>query len=348
MIDKMISIIVPVYKVEKYLDKCIESICDQTYKNIEIILVDDGSKDECGAICDRWKEKDKRIKVLHKKNGGLVSARKAGLRMATGYFATYVDGDDWISATLYEELIREIEKISIVPDIVCFGFSRVFLNGNYLKLKNKIPSGLYSGSDYEKLLKSVINKSPFYTMGIFPGVCGKLFIREKLIDIQESIDNRISIGEDFVVTFPYIMQSSSVLIVDNCGYMYRINYAGMTGSRDIKYIEKIRYLCDWIYKNMYRRNEIIDKQLEIYIAHILLNGINITLNYKSKISYAERVKKIKETVQLKSVGGFFKNIDMTELDFLSRMVLLTTFNNHMFLSIFLVHLNLVKSKLLGR
>ena len=348
MMDKKISIIVPIYKVEKYLNKCIESICDQTYKNIEIILVDDGSQDSCGIICDKWKEKDKRIKVLHKKNGGLVSARKAGLQLATGYFVTFVDGDDWISSTLYEELIKEIEKTNIIPDLVCFGFSRIFSNSSCLKFKNTISSGLYIGDSYKRLLKSVINGTPFYTMGIFPNVWSKLFLREKLIHIQQNVDNKISIGEDFVVTFPYIMISTSALIVENYGYMYRVNPTGMTGSRDIKYIEKIRYLCDWIYKNMYRKNGIIDRQLELYIAHILLNGIRITLNFKCKMPYKEKIRKIGDTIKSNSICEFLKNMDMTELDLLSKMTLITTINNYMLLSAFFVHWSLAKDKLSGK
>ncbi|MFR7385271.1 MAG: glycosyltransferase family 2 protein [Anaerostipes sp.] len=95
--EELISIIVPIYKVEAYLDRCIESIVDQTYKNLEIILVDDGSPDGCPQICDNWKEKDDRIKVIHKENGGLSDARNAGMQIMTGTYVSYVDSDDWIA-----------------------------------------------------------------------------------------------------------------------------------------------------------------------------------------------------------------------------------------------------------
>ena len=90
----LISVIVPVYKVEKYLDRCVESIVNQTYRNLEIILVDDGSPDNCGAMCDVWAAKDSRIKVIHKKNGGLSDARNAGMAVSTGQYIGFVDGDD--------------------------------------------------------------------------------------------------------------------------------------------------------------------------------------------------------------------------------------------------------------
>ncbi|MBE5740947.1 MAG: glycosyltransferase [Clostridiales bacterium] len=101
-----VSVIVPVYKVEKYLDKCVESVVNQTYKNLEIILVDDGSPDKCPQMCDEWAKKDERIKVVHKQNGGLSSARNAGIEIAKGEFLMFVDSDDTINPQMIEILIR--------------------------------------------------------------------------------------------------------------------------------------------------------------------------------------------------------------------------------------------------
>lgn len=100
-----LSVIVPVYNVEKFLPKCIESILNQTYKELEIFLIDDGSVDKCPEICDRYAQMDKRIRVIHKKNEGLVRARKAGLDVANGEYITFVDGDDWIEEKMYQNLI---------------------------------------------------------------------------------------------------------------------------------------------------------------------------------------------------------------------------------------------------
>ena len=106
MKEKLISVIIPIYKVEQYLDECVESIIKQTYKNLEIILVDDGSPDGCPQMCDEWARKDERIRVVHKKNGGLSSARNAGLDVATGEYVSFVDSDDFIATdalrSLYE------------------------------------------------------------------------------------------------------------------------------------------------------------------------------------------------------------------------------------------------------
>lgn len=106
-IEPLVSVIVPVYKVEKYLDCCLQSVINQSYKNLEIILVDDGSPDNCGIMCDAWSKKNHRIKVVHQKNGGLSVARNRGLKIAQGDYICYVDSDDWISNTMIEVLLKK-------------------------------------------------------------------------------------------------------------------------------------------------------------------------------------------------------------------------------------------------
>ena len=122
LIALAVSIIVPVYKVEKYLDRCVESIVNQTYENLEIILVDDGSPDNCPAMCDKWAEKDCRIKVIHKNNGGLSDARNAGMAIATGELMGFVDSDDWIDERTCELAVDTIQKT--MSDIVMWSYVR--------------------------------------------------------------------------------------------------------------------------------------------------------------------------------------------------------------------------------
>ena len=119
----MISVIVPVYKVEEYLDQCVQSIVSQTYTDLEIILVDDGSPDNCPAMCDAWAERDKRIKVVHKKNGGISDARNAGMQIASGSFFFFIDSDDYISADCIAIMYDMYQKSNI--DIVTCGVVRV-------------------------------------------------------------------------------------------------------------------------------------------------------------------------------------------------------------------------------
>ena len=128
----LISVIIPVYKVEKYLDKCIQSVINQTYSNLEIILVDDGSPDNCPQLCDDWANKDERIKVIHKKNGGLSDARNAGLDIATGEYIAFVDSDDYIESDMYECLLDKIIKTQ--SQMAICNFEYVDTDGNITTL----------------------------------------------------------------------------------------------------------------------------------------------------------------------------------------------------------------------
>ncbi len=120
----LISIVIPVYKVEEYLDKCVESVINQTYENLEIILVDDGSPDKCPRMCDKWFGKDKRIRIIHKKNGGLSDARNAGIEKAKGEYISFIDSDDYIEPNyvefLYDNLINENADISMGKHYVIY------------------------------------------------------------------------------------------------------------------------------------------------------------------------------------------------------------------------------------
>lgn len=115
----MISIIVPVYKVEEFLSRCVDSLLAQTYENLEIILVDDGSPDNCGSICDAYAQRDPRVKVIHKENGGLSSARNAGLEIAQGEYIAFLDSDDWIEPEAYETMLNLAQKYQV--KLVCAG-----------------------------------------------------------------------------------------------------------------------------------------------------------------------------------------------------------------------------------
>ena len=169
----MLSIIVPIYKIEEFLRQCVESILAQSFQDFELILVDDGSPDSCPEICEQYAEKDSRIKVIHKLNGGLVSARKAGLKAASGEYIGYVDGDDWIEPDFYEKLMRK--AMNFDADIVAAGFIKVI--GDNLTLKNNpIKAGYYNKSDIEKLIatKMMFDKECFEP-GLFTYVWNKIF-----------------------------------------------------------------------------------------------------------------------------------------------------------------------------
>jgi glycosyltransferase involved in cell wall biosynthesis len=241
----LISIIVPIYGIDRYLGLCIESIINQTYKNLEIILVDDGGSDRCPEICDLYASKDKRIKVIHKLNGGLVSARKAGLQESNGTYISYVDGDDWIGAGFIESLYSS--AILSNADVVCAGFTKDLFSKSST-FTNAISSGVYDGEKLEELKKHMISFGQYYCPGITTYVWNKLFKREALFDSQMNMDNRITIGEDAAVTYPVLFKSKKITVIDNVAYHYRQREDSMLkqSASYSREAQKLKYLYDYL------------------------------------------------------------------------------------------------------
>lgn len=214
-----ISVIVPCYKVEEYLPQCIDSIIGQTYKNLEIILVDDGSPDKCPLICDEYAQKDSRIKVIHKENGGLSSARNAGLDIATGDYIAFVDSDDWLELDMYETLYNLINNYNVdiaVCDIVKFS--------NDVNVKD--------GDDGEDVLVITSPKDAFMHQ-FYEKPCirfevwNKLFRREIVSDIRFKEGQ---IYEDIYFDKCVFQRINRIAYIPKYKYCYRINRPGGTNS----------------------------------------------------------------------------------------------------------------------
>ena len=249
MNEPLISVLIPIYKIDRYLGICVESLLNQTYKNLEIILVDDGSPDRCPEICDLYASKDDRIKVIHKENGGLVSARKAALMAAKGSYIGYVDGDDWVGPGFYHSLYSSIKESD--ADIAIAGFSRDLFSSTK-NILNAIPSGVYEGEALDAIKKQMIADGAFYRHGITTYLWNKLFKREVIEKYQMEMDNRITIGEDAATVYPAIMASRKIVITDNCAYHYRQREDSMlkiATNHNNEYL-KVMYLHDYMKQSL--------------------------------------------------------------------------------------------------
>ena len=271
MDQPLISVIVPIYMIDRYVGLCIESIINQTYKNLEIILVDDGSKDRCPEICDLYKKKDERIKVIHKPNGGLVSARKAGLQQSNGEYVTYVDGDDWIGPGFIEGLFTAASTSG--ADMVCAGFTRDLFSKS-AAFMNTLPSGIYEREKMRELWKTMLSAGSYYRPGISTYVWNKLFKREILLNAQSVVDNRISIGEDGAVTYPALLNCKKVAVIDNVAYHYRQREDSMLKQSTGYSVEaqKLLYLYEYLIRwaektpvEMGIKGQVVDYVLSIAI-----------------------------------------------------------------------------------
>ena len=242
----MISVIVPIYNVKDYLIPCIESIINQTFTDLEIILVDDGSTDGCSEICDKYQEMDSRIMVIHKENEGLVSARKAGLKAAHGSYIAYVDGDDWIEPIMYEHMYQELCRQD--ADIVMCGryedtgkISREVFHG--------IPEGRYGKEELiNYVYPQMIVGDDFFEWMIFPGLWDKLFRRKCVEMFQYMVDNRITMGEDAACTYPCLLNADSIYIIHQCLYHYRQTTSSMVKKVQSNEIERERFCV--LYQSM--------------------------------------------------------------------------------------------------
>ncbi len=217
--DNLISVIVPIYNVEKYLPKCIESIINQTYKNLEIILVDDGSPDGCGKICDEYAKIDKRIKVIHKPNGGVSSARNAGLDVARGGGIAFVDGDDFIEPNMYEELIKKQNETQ--ADLTFCFYSFAMKNG-LINVNEKIMETFCETRNLTYLFNHENyhndGKELFYNSYITGSVWHTLFKKETIENIRFSEDVRYM--EDTIFLSRAILNAKSISYVNKYLYNY--------------------------------------------------------------------------------------------------------------------------------
>jgi len=214
-----VSVIVPVYNVGSYIYQCINSIINQTYSNIEIIIVIDGSTDDSSLICHSLAKNDPRIKVIEQKNSGLVSARKKGLEESSGNYILNVDGDDWIDPNCVEILVNQVKINSV--DIVVASYFREFI-GNLEVIHQNIKPGVYRLEEYSnKIYPELISMKKLFKHGISTFSWGKLFKRDILNNIQMAVPNEITIGEDTVVTYPAITASNSISIIKDPLYFYR-------------------------------------------------------------------------------------------------------------------------------
>lgn len=244
-----LDIIVPVYNVEKYLDNCVKSILNQNYKEFNLILIDDGSTDSSGDMCDRWSNKDKRIYTYHKQNGGLMSAWKYGVAHSNSEYIGFVDSDDWIDKDMYECLIKEAQAFD--ADIVACGFIKEFENGlPSEKEKIRLKEKFYRKEDIDnKIFPILFSGGDYITRGLAPNKVTKIFKRKILEEIQDYCADEVSIGEDLLTTFACIQKVAKLVVLNNFyPYHYRINNGSMINRFSYEKYKKIVYLRNALMK----------------------------------------------------------------------------------------------------
>ena len=295
MKNDLISIIIPVYKVEKYLEKCIESVLKQTYTNLQIILVDDGSPDNCGKICDEYAKKDSRIEVIHKANGGLSDARNVGISKAKGRYIGFVDSDDYIKEDMYEILLNLIKKYD--ADVSICNLYDV-IDGNEC-IRNK-ENGIREYSRIDILKEILLDKN------IQSYAWNKLYKKELFDEIKYPIRKKY---EDIGTTF-YVFEKCNKIVVTSEPEYYYLKRSdslvnNVTESTILDYTEIIiqRYL--YIKQNIKE----LRKYNNYYLAKTLITAHNDIENLENiSEEMQQRYKKLYELV-LEIIKSNSKDID---------------------------------------
>lgn len=294
-----VSIVVPIYNAEKYLDKCIKSILKQTFKDVELILVNDGSTDESLNICKKYQNSDPRILLIDKENEGCTFARRSGIEASNSPFITFVDADDWIEKNAIKTLYEEITEYNL--DIVVCNMYRVLGSGKLFKKKNR---SYYFGKDkiYNKdEIKKELVVAYFHGHPFPANLWGKLYKRDLLLNSGNYLENIRFLGEDLFYNMEMLLKTNRLKVIDIPLYYYR--YGGFT-SNYMPFLFSDAVNGYSIQKNVIDIHYEYTKQTEYNaISIMLLNTLKTTIFnlFNSKLTEMEKREKIREFISDKSI-----------------------------------------------
>lgn len=271
-----IGVVVTVFNMENYISNCINSILQQTYKGIELVIVDDGSTDSSGAMCDKLARKDSRVKVIHQENQGPILARLHGVEQIEAEYVTFVDGDDWLDENLYQDIMegKFLEK----TDMVSFGIFRYRRDNDVYGDLCIFKEGIYRRENIEKdMLPRLFWDLAKCTYGLDPSLCSKIFRKELLLKHLRNIsDLNIHYGEDIAVLYPLVLECGTIVILDKCYYYHRMRKGNVLAPyyQDAQYYEKLYYLYRYLYQafSAYQYGEMLLKQLDYFYMYSVRSG----------------------------------------------------------------------------
>ena len=268
------TVIVPVYKVEEYLERCVNSILSQTFTDFEVILVDDGSPDGCPQICDDYEKKDSRVRVIHKPNGGLVSARNAGIFAAKGDWITYVDGDDWVKPHLLQFIHDRIAESSAPVDMIMFASENVFAD-HVDKIENKVPEGWYDRDRLEKEIFPYLLSDRRHGFKIGTMILGHTWNKpcRRELQLKHYVrDERIRMFTDVPMTYEILLDCHNVYICNEQLYLYnQMNTGSILALGKNNYLtENFNYVVSYMQERMQGFNPSMDQQLNDYPVHLII------------------------------------------------------------------------------
>ena len=292
-----VSIIVPIYNVERYLDRCMQSLLHQTLHDIEIILVDDGSPDQCPRMCEEYAQQDSRIKVIHKENGGLGFARNAGLEIATGEYVAFCDSDDFVEENMYEKLYEE--AISSDADVVFSNFFTESKRGKWIASQEVKERTKWKGKEIEEFMLDMVASAPYvkqerkYQMSVWHSIYRKSILEDHHIRFYSE---REVLSEDFPFQMEYLKHAQKVVYLPQAFYHYCSNETSLTHSFNPDKFQRIQKLYD-IMAEQLKDIEGSQKRLDrFYIGYMRARTIELSLS-----NIPQKSKVLKEALQQSSL-----------------------------------------------
>lgn len=268
-----LSVVIPIYNTEKYLDECIQSVITHSKLSIELILIDDGSTDQSGKVCEKWKGIDSRIKTIHTDNKGPFAARKIGLEKTTGEYITFVDADDFIEKESFTYAIPYIEK---KIDIICFGKNNIYANGIINPKTDIYPEGIYdTGEIKSRIYPTMIWDNNLLGGGLDPSLCTKIIRRDVLVKAYGMIpDCNLDIGDDVVVVYACMLVARTVAISDRVYYYHRRRKVGEVAPyyKKSDYFDKLYIMYDVLRRLFFDDDKMINQIERLYMSLVQEKG----------------------------------------------------------------------------
>ncbi|WP_448779204.1 glycosyltransferase family 2 protein [Bacteroides congonensis] len=304
----LITIIVPVYKVEKYIVQCIDSILGQTYTHFELILVDDGSPDRSGVICDGYAERDSRVRVLHQQNAGPSRCRNRGIELASGKYLCFIDSDDWVDADYLASMVRELkEDVDLV------------VSGLILEKKER---SIIQCEHNEFTMK---DKNAFHSLivkRLLFGPYQKIFKTSVVKENRLAFPENICYGEDRLFNYSYLYHVNSIVTIDNATYHYRIHEKGSLASNVYWNMFDLEYIQWKALYQLYKERDLLSEESNSYhwkafywlIVDNILNPYQWTYRktWKEKYIYIKHILKVPEIYDLRRYRDYFKDISILQ------------------------------------
>lgn len=313
MNEPLVSVIVPIYKVEAYLEQCIESIVNQTYTNLEILLMDDGGPDNCGTICDRWAERDKRIRVVHKENSGVSDTRNTGLNLSTGKFVLFVDGDDYLELNAVKILINYAKQYRV--QCVVTGYKRLFRDGRIVECPSVDCIQICHSREKvrEDVLRRLIGSECKDIKPLSQSACTKLYNRQSLMDCNVNFLPIREIGsEDFYFNVCFFEHADSAVLISECLYVYRDNGNSCSNTYDADRLESFIKLF------LVMKDKIFFDSREEYLQMVsanILGGISVCIKLLLSSDEKRKVDKLALILQRAEIREMLSHCKLVRLRF---------------------------------